>query len=307
MTLHEFMSNSPTAVIASVFVLGAMVGSFLNVVIHRLPVMLEKDWKQQCDELFSASATTEVTQDQATKNPSTSKQKYNLISPGSHCPNCSHKISALENIPIISYLFLKGQCSDCKQSISLRYPLIELVTAIMSAVVAIYFGYTWALAAGLILTWSLICLCMIDFDTQYLPDVITIPLLWAGLLFSLLPDTTANTIMISPSHSIIGAALGYMILWLVFHTFKLITGKEGMGYGDFKLYAALGAWMGWHLLPLIIILSSFVGAIVGIGLIIFKGRDKNTPIPFGPYLAAAGWIALIWGKDIINFYSKNLL
>jgi leader peptidase (prepilin peptidase)/N-methyltransferase len=205
-------------------------------------------------------------------------------------------ISALENIPVLSYLLLKGRCKACGTSISLRYPVIELVTAILTAIVAWHFGFTWQAGAALLLTWALIALSVIDFDTQLLPDTITLPYLWLGLLFSLVP------LFVAPHVAIIGAVAGYLSLWLVYHTFRILTGKEGMGYGDFKLLAVFGAWFGWQALPTIVLLSSLVGAVVGISLIVVRGRDRNLPIPFGPYLAAAGWITMLWGEQLVNLY-----
>jgi leader peptidase (prepilin peptidase) / N-methyltransferase len=262
-----------------IFLVGLSVGSFINVVIFRLPLILKKEWRQQCHEFLEL--------DDKSKD-----EKFTLSSPASSCPKCQHKIRIWENIPVISYIFLKGKCSSCNTSISIQYPAIEAVTAILSLSIAIQFGVSWQTTVALFLTWSLISLTMIDFHTQLLPDNITLPLLWIGLIvnmFGLFSDLQS---------SVIGAIAGYMILWLVFHIFRLITGKEGMGYGDFKLLAALGAWMGWQFLPQIIILSSLVGAVIGISMMIFLKHDRNIPIPFGPYLAIAGWIALVWGEKI---------
>lgn len=259
--------------------IGLAVGSFLNVVIYRLPLMLENEWRQQCHEFLQLDNATD-------------SEKLSLSSPASSCPICEHKIRFWENIPVFSYLLLKGKCSSCGTPISIQYPLIEAVTALLSIAVAVRFGFSWQTAAALLLTWSLISLTMIDFHKQLLPDNITLPLLSLGVvvsIFSLYTDLQS---------SVIGAMAGYLILWSIFHLFRLITGKEGMGYGDFKLLAALGAWMGWQYLPLIIILSSMVGAIIGISMMIFFKHDKNIPIPFGPYLAIAGWIALMWGAEI---------
>ncbi|MDH5484014.1 MAG: A24 family peptidase [Gammaproteobacteria bacterium] len=266
-------------------ILGLSVGSFLNVVIYRLPLILEQDWRQQCHEFLEIESTEQP-------------KKFNLAVPASKCPNCGHKIRAWENIPVISYLILKGRCSDCSNKISIEYPLIEIITAILSVVIAYHFGINWQTLTTLILTWALIALTMIDFHKQLLPDNITLPLLWLGILVNMFG------LFIDLQSSIIGAMAGYMILWLVFHSFRLVTGKEGMGYGDFKLLAALGAWMGWEMLPLIIILSSLVGATIGIAMIIFTRHDKNIPIPFGPYLAIAGWIALLWGTEISQAWLK---
>jgi leader peptidase (prepilin peptidase)/N-methyltransferase len=290
--LHLLQTNS-AFFLTVVGIVSLMIGSFLNVVIHRLPIMMERSWRQQC-EAFLEEDNGEVKQEEADKP----KEKYNLIIPGSRCPHCGHQIGPLENIPVVSYLFLKGKCSSCGQRISVRYPIIEAVTALLSVIVAWQFGFGWQTAAGLALTWALIALTMIDFDKQLLPDDITLPYVWIGLLLAMF-GVFANV-----DSSIIGAVAGYLSLWSFYWIFKILTGKEGMGYGDFKLLAALGAWFGWQMLPVIILLSSFVGAIVGISLILFLGRDKNVPIPFGPYIATAGWIAMLWGKDITDAYLR---
>lgn len=289
--LHLLQTNTAFLLVVTA-ILGLLVGSFLNVVIHRLPVMMERTWRSQCEDFLSSDKSD--THEASRKTT----EKFNLVVPRSKCPYCGHQIRALENIPVISYLFLKGKCSSCSHPISIRYPIIEAVTAILSLVVAWKFGFSWQTGAALALTWALIALTMIDFDKQLLPDDITLPFLWIGLLlamFGVFTDTHA---------SIIGAIAGYLSLWSFYWIFKLLTGKEGMGYGDFKLLAVLGAWFGWQLLPVVILLSSFVGAIVGISLIIFLGRDKNIPIPFGPYIATAGWIAMLWGHDITNSYLR---
>ncbi len=261
---------------------GLAVGSFLNVVIHRLPKMMEHDWLCQCAELRGE----EVPESGA----------FNLATPRSRCPNCGHMITATENIPIFSWLALRGKCSACRAPISPRYPLIEAVTALLSAYAAWHFGPSLAAIGAILFIWAMITLTGIDFDTQLLPDAITLPLLWLGLLFNL-----AGTYTSLPS-AVIGAMAGYLSLWSVYWGFKLFTGKEGMGFGDFKLLSAIGAWLGWKMLPLTILLSSLVGAIVGIGLIVLAKRGKNVPIPFGPYLAAAGLIALFWGKPLTALY-----
>lgn len=281
-TLQAF----PWLFVLSIGVLGLAVGSFLNVVIHRLPRMMQRDWQAQCRQLL------ELPDEPA------EPLRFNLIVPRSRCPHCGHGITALENIPLLSYLALKGKCSACGARISPRYPAVELLTAILSMTVAAHFGLAWISAAALVLTWALITLTFIDFDHQLLPDSITLPLLWGGLLLSL-------TGMWVDSHSaIIGAAAGYLTLWVVYWLFKLATGKEGMGQGDFKLLAMLGAWLGWQALPVVILLSSLVSAAVGLSMVLFLGRDKNIPIPFGPYLAAAGWLALIWGEDLTGAYMR---
>lgn len=272
----------PGGLAAIAGLLGLCVGSFLNVVIHRLPKMMERDWQLQCAELHGNSIEP--------------TEPLNLAKPRSRCPNCGHQIGALENIPVISYLLLKGRCSGCKAKISPRYPLIEAFTGLLSAYLAWCFGPTWQGAGALCLAWALIALTFIDFDTQLLPDSITLPLLWLGLLFNSFGAFT------DLKSAVIGAMAGYLALWSVYWLFKLATGKEGMGYGDFKLLAALGAWLGWQMLPAVILLSSLVGAAVGIGLIVLARHGRNVPIPFGPYLAAAGIIALLWGRQLTQLY-----
>ncbi len=262
--------------------LGLCVGSFLNVVIHRLPKMMEQEWHAQCAELRGEPASTAA--------------NLSLAKPRSRCPDCGHQITSMENIPVLSYLLLKGKCAGCGTSISARYPIIEVFTAVLSAYAAWHFGPTLQTVGALLLIWFLIALAAIDFDTQLLPDAITLPLLWLGLVFNLM-DTYVDL----PA-AVVGAMAGYLALWTVFWLFKLATGKEGMGYGDFKLLAALGAWLGWQMLPTIILLSSVVGAVVGITLIVVARRGRNVPIPFGPYLAAAGGIALFWGPQLTRNY-----
>lgn len=262
--------------------LGLCIGSFLNVVIHRLPKIMEREWHAQCADLRGESASTAA--------------QLSLAKPRSRCPACGHQITAMENIPVLSYLLLKGKCASCGTSISQRYPIIEISTGLLSAYTAWHFGPTLETVGGLLLVWSLIALAAIDFDTQLLPDSITLPLLWLGLGFNL-----GATYVDLPT-AVIGAMAGYLSLWTVFWLFKLATGKEGMGYGDFKLLAALGAWLGWKMLPTIIMLSSVVGALVGITLILVARHGRNVPIPFGPYLAAAGAIALFWGPQLTHRY-----
>jgi leader peptidase (prepilin peptidase)/N-methyltransferase len=268
--------------------LGLLVGSFLNVVAYRLPVMMERAWHAQCQELTGSP--------EPPASDAKQEEPFNLMTPRSRCPHCGHAISAWENIPVISYLWLRGRCAGCGKSISMRYPLVELSTALLSGIAAWHFGFGWAAAAALLLTWALIALTLIDYDHQLLPDDITLPFLWIGMLVSLYGLFTNST------SSIVGAVAGYLSLWSIYILFKWATGKEGMGYGDFKLLAMLGAWMGWQALPVIILLSSVVGAVVGITLIVVRGRDRNIPIPFGPYLAAAGWLTLLWGHDITRHY-----
>ncbi len=274
-------------------IISLLVGSFLNVVIYRLPIMMQRGWRKECaDYLQINSELTQDCMDAGTQ----AEEPFNLIFPLSRCPDCNTPIKPYQNIPVISYLFLRGKCAKCGCRISMRYPIVEAFTAITSIVVASHFGYTPQAVFALLLTWSLIALIFIDIDHQLLPDSITLPLLWLGMclsLFNVFTDAHA---------SIIGAVAGYIALWSVFHLFKLATGKEGMGYGDFKLLALFGAWLGWQYLPIIILLSSLVGAVIGIGMIVFVKHDRTVPIPFGPYLAAAGWIALLWGNDLNQLY-----
>jgi len=265
---------------------GLTVGSFLNVVIHRLPRIMEREWQHQCAELRGEAPPA--------------KETYNLAIPRSKCPHCGHPIAAWENIPVISYLLLKGRCSSCKAGISPRYPIVEFTTALLSAWTAWHFGPTLATLGALVFLWSLIALTGIDFDTQLLPDSITLPLIWLGLIFNLFGTYT------DLGSAVIGAIAGYLSLWTVYWLFKLATGKEGMGYGDFKLLAAIGAWLGWQILPMTILLSSLVGAIVGIALILLARHGRNVPIPFGPYLAAAGLLAMFWGQDLTQAYLRLL-
>jgi leader peptidase (prepilin peptidase) / N-methyltransferase len=269
-------------VTALALVVGLCVGSFANVVIHRLPKMLERGWHAQCAELRGESVPAEPA--------------YNLVVPRSACPACGHRITALENIPLLSWLLLKGKCSACKAPISARYPVVELLGGLLAAFAIYRFGAGPAGLAASLLLWALLVLTFIDLDTQLLPDDVTLPLLWAGLLANLWGT------FVPLSTAVIGAVGGYLALWTIYWLFKLIRGKEGMGYGDFKLLAALGAWLGWKMLPLIVLLSSVVGAVIGIALIVFKGRDHNIPIPFGPYLAIAGAIALFWGPALVKIY-----
>ena len=291
MTALEYLSHNPVQLAIYAGLLGAMVGSFLNVMIYRLPIMLERAWREESEALLSGETSVE---------PAESEQEtFNLMVPRSRCSACETPIKAQHNIPVLSYLLLGGKCVACKAPYSARYPLVEAITALLSATVAWHFSADIAaVGLALLLTWSLIALTGIDYDTYLLPDNITLPLVWLGLIgnyFGVFTDF---------SSAFWGAVAGYMTLWSVFWLFKLVTGKEGMGYGDFKLLAALGAWMGWQMLPAVIILSSLVGAVIGIALIVLKGRDSSKPIPFGPYLAIAGWIALIWGAQINAWYQS---
>jgi leader peptidase (prepilin peptidase)/N-methyltransferase len=261
---------------------GLMAGSFLNVVIHRLPKMMERQWRAECAELAGTQPAA--------------AEPYNLVVPRSACPHCGHGITALENIPIASYIALGGKCSACKKPISLRYPVVEALVAAFSGYVAWRYGLSAAMFGALLFVWAMVALAFIDLDTFYLPDSVTLPLLWAGLLFN------TGAVFTDLRSAVIGAAAGYAALWSVYWFFKLATGKEGMGYGDFKLLAAIGAWLGWKMLPLVILLSSVVGAVIGIGLVVFARHGRNVPIPFGPYLAAAGVIALFWGEPLTRQY-----
>ena len=284
MLVVQYLAANPPVLLTFTALLGLTIGSFLNVVIHRLPRMMEREWRNQCTEILEGAP------------PPDRQPAFNLVVPRSRCPNCEHQITALENIPVLSYLVLKGRCSECKWRIPLRYPAIEILCGLLSVIVVWQFGLTVQAGGALLLTWALIALSFIDFDTQYLPDAITLPFLWLGLAFNV------AGIFTSTQASVIGAIAGYLTLWSVYHVFRLITGKEGMGYGDFKLLALFGAWLGWSALPLVVLLSSVVGAVIGIGLIAARGHDKNIPIPFGPYLAIAGWIAMLWGNQLMDAY-----
>ena len=279
--MFEFLNDSVTLT-AMTALLGLFVGSFLNVVIHRLPKMMELEWQAQAAELRGETLAE--------------RERFNLATPRSRCPHCGHQITAVENIPVVSFLLFRGRCRHCKAPIGIRYPVIEVLTGLLSAFAAWRFGYGIALLGALAFLWTMVALTFIDLDTQLLPDNLTLPLLWLGLLFNL-PGTYTEL-----SSAVIGAVAGYLTLWSVYWLFKLVTGKEGMGYGDFKLLAAIGAWLGWQLLPLTILLSSAVGAVVGIGLIVFARHGRNVPIPFGPYLAAAGVLALFFGEQLTTRY-----
>ncbi|QGZ71425.1 prepilin peptidase [Aeromonas hydrophila] len=287
--ITDVFHSLPWLYFSLVFLFSLMIGSFLNVVIHRLPIMLEREWQAEYLGYF---------------NPETQPQqeeRYNLMVPRSACPHCGHAITAIENIPLLSWLWLKGRCRECQAPISARYPLVELLTALLSLVVAVTFPPGWGLLAALLLTWVLVALTFIDLDKMLLPDQLTLPLLWGGLLFNLAGG------FVPLADAVIGAMAGYLVLWSLYWAFKLLTGKEGMGYGDFKLLAALGAWLGWQALPIVLLLSSLVGAFIGIGLILLRNHHQNKPIPFGPYLAIAGWIALLWGDTITRWYLTTFL
>jgi leader peptidase (prepilin peptidase)/N-methyltransferase len=294
--MAELFTQAPMVFIAVAFAFALMIGSFLNVVIYRLPLMMQRDWREQCDELSKEPA------------PDLPDGKFNLVVPRSRCPSCGAAIKAWQNIPVLSYLLLGAQCANCQKSISVRYPLVETLTAILAAICAWHFGFGWEALMAIGLSFALVAISLIDADHQIIPDSIVIPLMWVGLIMSLFhPLAGADTLFIAPQDAIVGAVAGYLSLWSVYQLFKLVTGKEGMGYGDFKLLAALGAWLGWQALPTIILMSAVVGAIIGIALIVFRGRDRQIPIPFGPYLAAAGWITMLWGEAIKNAYLDMFL
>lgn len=287
--LIELAQGLPWLYLSLIFLFSLMIGSFLNVVIHRLPIMLEREWHADYRDYFGSEVAT---------SPA---EPYNLMVPRSRCPHCDHPISALENIPLLSWLWLKGRCRQCKTPISARYPLVELLTALLSVTVAATLTPGWGALAALALTWVLVALTFIDLDKMLLPDQLTLPLLWGGLLFNLAGG------FVPLADAVIGAMAGYLVLWGLYWAFKLLTGKEGMGHGDFKLLAALGAWLGWQALPIVLLLSSLVGAIIGIGLILLRNHHQGKPIPFGPYLAIAGWIALLWGDNITRWYLDIVL
>ncbi|OUM05119.1 prepilin peptidase [Pseudomonas syringae] len=281
----DLLASSSLAFVIFIALLGLIVGSFLNVVIYRLPIMMERDWKAQSREMLGLHAEPD-------------QPVFNLVLPNSTCPHCTHKIRPWENLPVISYLLLRGKCSQCKAPISKRYPLVELTCAVLSAYIAWHFGYGWQAAAMLVLSWGLLAMSLIDADHQLLPDSLVLPLLWLGLIVN------SFGLFTSLGDALWGAVTGYLALWSVYWLFKLVTGKEGMGYGDFKLLAMLGAWGGWQILPLTILLSSLVGAVLGVIMMRVRRVESGTPIPFGPYLAIAGWIALLWGGQITDSYMQ---
>ncbi len=285
----------PPALLIAAGLLGLIVGSFLNVVAYRVPIMMEMAWREQCAE--AGAQTLEA--------PPHGEGPFNLLWPPSACPSCGQRIAPWQNIPVLSYVLLRGRCAGCGVLISRRYPIVEAAAGLLSVAVAYHFGPTWQLAAALPFTWTLLALALIDIDHHLLPDSMTLPLLWAGLLLGLVALDGAP-LFVTLRSAVIGAAAGYLSLWLVYHLFKLATGKEGMGFGDFKLLAALGAWLGWQLLPLVILLSAAVGAVIGSITLLAAGKSRQTPIPFGPYLAAAGWIALLWGDQLWGWYGQFL-
>ena len=290
MSFIELLQESPAFFISFCSVLGLIAGSFLNVVIHRLPRMLEREWREQCAQLDG-----EIPASTWPEGP-----VYNLMTPRSSCPDCGHGISALENIPLISYMALRGRCSRCHAFISIRYPIVEGLTGFLSGFIAWHFGYGAAAFTALIFTWAMVALTCIDLDTQLLPDDITIPLIWGGLLVNL------DAVFTDIHSAVLGTVAGYLALWCVYWGYRLVTHREGMGYGDFKLLAAIGSWLGWQMLPLVILFSSIVGAVIGVGQMLSKKRGRHVPIPFGPYLAGGGLLAMFWGSEINRAYLELL-
>ena len=289
MPLTELLRAEPAVLAGLVGILGLLVGSFLNVVIHRLPRMMDAQWRAQCAELAADGAPP----------PAAPGPRYSLITPRSACPACGARISALQNIPLLSWLMLRGRCAACGSAISVRYPIVELATAVLSGLVAWHYGWSWETSCALVITWYLIAMTGIDIDTQLLPDSLTLPLLWAGLLASAWLGRGTAALPVDLRSAVLGACCGYLSLWSVYHLFRLATGKEGMGYGDFKLFAALGAWLGWQMLLPIILFAAATGAVVGILLIVLRRRGREVPIPFGPYLAAAGWLVMMWSPALV--------
>ena len=297
MNLADAFSAFPALFITSGLILGLIVGSFLNVVVHRLPIMLDREWREQCEELAREGMAS------GPHPAPVARTRFNLVVPRSACPSCGAPIHALQNIPILSYLALRGRCAHCRAPISIRYPIVEALTGLLSAVVAWRLGFGWSALAGLVLTWFLIALAFIDIDHQLLPDKLTLPLLWLGLALSLwLPHAQGVAVPVDLRSSLIGAIAGYLSLWIVYHLFRLATGKEGMGHGDFKLLAALGAWLGWQMLLPIVLIAAAVGAVAGTILLAVKGRDRGTPIPFGPFLAAGAWLMMLVGHEVVARY-----
>jgi leader peptidase (prepilin peptidase) / N-methyltransferase len=295
--LVDALSAFPPLFITSCLVLGLIVGSFLNVVIHRLPIMLEREWREQCEELAREAAASGFHESPV------AGARFNLIVPRSACPSCGARITAIHNIPILSYLALKGRCAACGAPIRIRYPLVEALTGVLSAVVAWRLGFGWPALAALVLTWFLVALAFIDIDHQLLPDDLTLPLLWLGLGASLwLPHPQRTSLPVDLRSSLIGAVAGYLSLWIVYQLFRLATGKEGMGRGDFKLLAALGAWLGWQMLLPVVLVAAAAGAVAGTIILTVKRRDRGTPIPFGPFLAAGGWLMMLIGHELVARY-----
>jgi leader peptidase (prepilin peptidase)/N-methyltransferase len=296
MSVFAVLNASSGLFVGTCLVLGLAIGSFLNVVIYRLPLMLDRQWREQCAEFTGNDAAAATT-------PAVTLQKFNLVAPRSACPSCKAPITASQNIPLVSWLILGGRCASCKKAISVRYPLIEALTGALTAAVAWKFGFGWPALGGMVLSWFLVALTFIDVDHQLLPDSLTLPLLWGGLLVSLW-GAQAGSMAFPPDirSSVIGAIAGYVSLWTVYHLFRSLTGKEGMGYGDFKLFAALGAWLGWQMLVPLIMIAAVVGAVVGIIVLAVRRQNRATPIAFGPFLAAAGWVMLMWGPQLVAGY-----
>jgi leader peptidase (prepilin peptidase)/N-methyltransferase len=289
--MQELFASSPLFWSGVVFAIALLVGSFLNVVIYRLPIIMEREWREQCKALAEEPVTA------------VADEHFSVAAPRSRCPSCGQPISMLHNVPVLSYLALRGRCANCKTSISIRYPVVELAAALLAGFVALHFGFGIEAVMAVGFTLALIPIALIDFDHQLIPDSIVLPLMWVGLLMSLFhPVPGATTLFIPPADAILGAAAGYLVFWIVYQVFRLLTGKEGMGYGDFKLLAAMGAWLGWQALPTIVMMSALVGAVVGILLMVFRGRDHQVPMPFGPFLAAAGWITMLYGETIRRAY-----
>jgi leader peptidase (prepilin peptidase)/N-methyltransferase len=289
--MFEPFSSSPALFIVVVVLLALLVGSFLNVVIYRLPLMMQREWRLQADEIV------------AEPGPELPDGPFNLVLPRSRCPSCGEQIAAANNIPVVSWLILRGKCANCKSPISMRYPAIEAMTALLTGMVAWRFGFGVEALAAIVLTWVLIAICFIDIDHQLIPDSMSMPLIWIGLFLSLFhPMSGSEMLFVAPKDAIVGALAGYLSLWSVNYLFRMIRGKDGMGYGDFKLLAALGAWLGYQMLPMIILVSAAVGATIGIGMIIFLKHDRRVPIPYGPYLATAGWVAMMWGPALMDRY-----
>jgi len=283
MEIFNALRENPTFFLIVVGLFSLLIGSFLNAAIYRIPIMLQQSWREECEELFGGES-----------EQNTPKEKFNLMVPRSQCPSCGHMITALENIPVLSYLFLGGKCSSCKNKISIQYPALEILTTLVSIFVAWNFGFGWQTLAALLFTWVLILLSMIDAKTMLLPDNLTLPLMWFGIAVNY------HGLFVDLQSSVLGAMFGYLSLWSLFHLFKLITGKEGMGYGDFKILAAIGAWGGWQILPFTVFAASTLGAIIGILLIVIQRNKESQPIPFGPWLALAGFIGFIWRDEIIT-------
>ncbi|RWU22115.1 prepilin peptidase [Pseudomonas alkylphenolica] len=287
MDLMDTLARQPLFYLGCALLLGLIVGSFLNVLVHRLPIMLQRQWQAEAREVLELPATDEG-------------ERYDLLLPASQCPHCGHRIRAWENIPVLSYLALRGRCSSCSSAISVRYPLVELGCAALTGFIAWYLGPTSAALALMLLSWGLLAMSLIDIEHRLLPDALVLPLLWAGLI------ANAFELFVPLQAALWGAVIGYLSLWSVFWLFKIITGKEGMGYGDFKLLALIGAWGGWQVLPLTLLVASVLGVVIGVVMMRVKGLKASTPIPFGPYLAIAGWIALLWGGQITTSYINYL-